>query len=134
MCLDDLISDCDETLNHTSDWLTSINRGGLIIVSDMAFELFLAMEKELRNHLKYHATCINAEAVSTIVNSEDVLFPWSIVTATWEQDNSNILLGMIVDMWITIRGFSLASAWMEIYKKQEKKLTQKSKGLRKQLL
>eukprot|EP00731_Ephydatia_muelleri_P024203 Em0016g474a len=134
LCLDDLISDGEETPNHTSDWLASINRGGLITVSDMAFELFLAMERELRNHLKYHTTCISGEAVSTIVSSEDVRFPWSIVTVTWEQDNSNILLGMIVDMWITIRGFSLASAWMEIYKKQEKKLTQKSKGLRKQLV
>ena len=134
LCLDDLISDGEETPNHTSDWLASINRGGLITVSDMAFELFLAMERELRNHLKYHTTCISGEAVSTIVSSEDVLFPWSIVTVTWEQDNSNILLGMIVDMWITIRGFSLASAWMEIYKKKEKKLTQKSKGLRKQLV
>ena len=30
--------------------------------------------------------------------------------------------------------FTLATAWMEMYKKQEKKLTQKSKGLRQQLV
>ena len=99
--------DGEETPNHTSDWLASINRGGLITARDKAFEFFLAMERELRNHLKYHTTCISGEAVSTIVNSEDVLFPWSIITVTWEQ--RNILLGMIVDMWITIRGFSLAN-------------------------
>lgn len=39
LCLDDLISDGEETLNYTSDWLASINRGGLIRVSDMAFQL-----------------------------------------------------------------------------------------------
>ena len=94
------ISDGEETPYHTSDRLASISRGGLIAVSDMALELFLAMERELRNHLKYHTTCISGEAVSTIVNSEDVLYPWSIITGTWEQDNSNILLGVI--MWTTI--------------------------------
>ena len=55
------------------------------------------------------------------MNSEDILF--SVVNyyrylGTREQQHT---LGMIVDMWTTIRGFSLASAWMEIYKKQEKK-------------
>ena len=74
LCLDDLISDGEETPNHTSDWLASINRGGLITVSDMAFDLFLAMERELCNHLEYHTTCITGEAASTIVNSKETYF------------------------------------------------------------
>ena len=41
------------------------------------------------------------------------------------------LLTLVVDMWVTIRGFSHASAWVEKYKVEQKKSTQKSKGLRK---
>jgi hypothetical protein len=34
-------------------------------------------------------------------------------------------------MWITVRGFSYASAWVEKMKVAQQKTTQKSKGLRK---
>ena len=43
-------------------------------------------------------------------------------------------LVMIIDMWITVRGFSFASAWIEKYKSANKKSVQKSKGVRKQLV
>ena len=41
---------------------------------------------------------------------------------------------MITEQWITIRGFSYASAWMESHKQMMKKGTQKSKGVRKKLI
>ena len=52
----------------------------------------------------------------------------------WNEDISNTALDLIVDMWITIRGFAQANAWMELYKKEQKKSMQKTKGLRKQLI
>ena len=39
----------------------------------------------------------------------------------------------MIDMWLTIRGFSYASDWKEKLKVQEKKTMQKSKGIRKTL-
>ena len=36
-------------------------------------------------------------------------------------------------MWVTIRGFSLASTWLEQYKKAEQLNVAKSKALRKKL-
>ena len=39
----------------------------------------------------------------------------------------------IIEMLITIRGFSFTKCYMELYKKSEKKITQRSKGLRKEL-
>ena len=39
------------------------------------------------------------------------------------------MLDRIVYLWFTIRGFSFASTWIEIYKYQVK-TTQKSKGLK----
>jgi len=41
---------------------------------------------------------------------------------------------MIVNEWATIRGFSYASAWIEKFKQDKKMTTEKSKGLRKQLI
>jgi len=36
-----------------------------------------------------------------------------------------------MELFVTIRGFSYASAWLEKYKQKNKKGTQKSKSLRK---
>ena len=49
------------------------------------------------------------------------MFSWSIVAAPWESgDEMEMeLLGMVIDMWLTIRGFSYASDWMEKLKVQE---------------
>ena len=44
-----------------------------------------------------------------------------------------MLFEMIVDLWITIRGFAFASSWVEKYKMASKKSTQKTKGIRKKL-
>lgn len=133
-CLSDLICDAGEDPNLYSDWLCSIDRGGLVYVNDMAFELFVTMERELRTHLHYQPKCLNDEAVLQIKQSEDILFLWSIIMVDWNEDISNTVLDLIVNMWITIRGFAQANAWMELYKKAQKKSTQKTKGLRKQLI
>ena len=74
------------------------------------------------------------EVRSKILKNEDVLFYWSLISADWEDGESKALLMMIIDMWITIRGFSFASAWIEKYKLANKKSVQKSKGVRKQLI
>ena len=68
-----------------------------------------------------------------IKDNDDVQFYWSIVAAEWEEETAQALLKLIVDLWITIRGFSFASAWIEKFKKEQKKFVQKSKGVRKQL-
>jgi len=62
------------------------------------------------------------------------LFYWSIISAKWDQESKAVLLRMTVDLWVTIRGFSLTSAWVERYKSMNKTGIQKSKGLRKKLL
>ena len=37
---------------------------------------------------------------------------------------AELLLNMVMEMWITIRGFSFVKCYMELYKQREKKLTQ----------
>ncbi len=48
-------------------------------------------------------------------------------------EEANELMKMMIQHYITFRGFSFASAFIEKYKQSTKKSTQKSKGLRKTL-
>ena len=131
LCLDELISGDGDAELSSSDLVNSLNRGGLVCVNDMTFELLLSMELELRSHLKINPTHLGDELVVQITESEDVLFLWSIISVSWDSDCSTALLKKIAKMWITVRGFAYASAWVEKMKVAQQKTTQKSKGLRK---
>ena len=69
-----------------------------------------------------------------IINDDDVQFYWSMVASNWEDEVADVLLEMIIDEYVKIRGHSTASAWLEQYKRDSKKQVQKSKGVRKQLI
>ena len=59
---------------------------------------------------------------------------WAIVSAGWEEEEGQALLEQIVQEYVTICGFFFASAWMEKYKKAQKKTIQKFKGVRKEFM
>ena len=68
--------------------------------------------------------------------NDDVQLYWHIATAAFEVDEidvSNNLLRMIVELYVTIRGFSYANGWIEQYKQTHKWYTQWFKGLHKKL-
>ena len=49
----------------------------------------------------------------------DVQFYWTLISQDIEKEDHAIeLLLDIADMWVKIRGFSLASSWLEEYKKK----------------
>ena len=136
-CLLDLTEDDDESgQNESEEWIDLIDRGGLRHVTNMAYSLLVAMELELRTHLANAVpkADFKEKVTAGIFTNEDVLFYWAMLAAEWEEDESKALLAMIIDLWVTIRGFSFASSWMEKYKLVKKQSLQKSKGIRKQLL
>ena len=67
------------------------------------------------------------------IKDDDVLFYWCISSASMSQDCADKLPKNVVKKWITIRGFSFAKTMLELYKKETKKGTQKSKALRRKL-
>lgn len=75
------------------------------------------------------------EMVETIMASDDVQFYWIIITAHFEIDEEvqKLLLHMIVELFLTTRGFSYVSMWLEQYKQAFKKPTQRSKSLRRDI-
>ena len=59
---------------------------------------------------------------------------WSLLSADIDSEAFACeLLAEMIKLWVTIRGFSTVSEWVEQYKASSKTTTQKSKGLRKTL-
>jgi len=56
--------------------------------------------------------------------------PWfTIVGAEFDEDDKDVqLLKQIIELFVTIRGFSYTSAWLEKFKQENKKGIQKSKS------
>ena len=138
LCIYDLLDDGDEDEedNSTKDWVNIINRGGLTLVNNMTFDVFVAIEEEVRKiiHKANSIPNFNDHTKKSVVESEAVQFFWSMLSVEWEEESGDVLLEMIVNQYITVRGFSLASAWMEKFKQVSKITTQKSKGIRKELI
>eukprot|EP00731_Ephydatia_muelleri_P024925 Em0017g8a len=129
LCLDDLSMCDDDDPGSSADWIRAVDRGSLIHINNMTFELFLSMEQSIRRCVKAGQEL--GDARSQLKEDENVLFYWSILTANRSDDVATTILEMVVDLWITVQGFSLAGAWVEEYKITQKKTTQKSKALRK---
>jgi hypothetical protein len=142
LCIEDMIEVClydsDNVDEQDSEkWFILINRGGLISVDDLTYNFLKAVEIEIRKLFKFNkANNIDSFkdiAFEKIAMNEDVLFYWDMVSVNGECIEANELFKLLVQQYITVRGFSFASAFMEKYKRSAQKSTQKSKGLKKQV-
>ena len=127
--------DTSDDSGKVESWTTLIDRGGLFHVSDSTYTLFHAMEEEVRDHLrKMPAHKITdgfkQKLLSSIASNEDVLFYWSMLSADADEEDAQTLLKMMIELWVTIRGFAFASSWIELHKQASKKTIQRSKALR----
>ena len=74
------------------------------------------------------------EIISSTVENRDVQFSWLLLCLDLDDEElSNELLKNAVEMWLTIRGFSMANSWMEHYKLCDESNTKSKTGLRKGL-
>ena len=72
--------------------------------------------------------------IKKVLEDEDVQFNWTLISQDLDSyEEAQELLYEVVHLWVTIRGFSIASTWMETYKQATKQTKQKSTGLRKHL-
>ena len=98
--------------------------------------LFCAMEEEVRRH--FHLAKVSKlvegsrdTVEESVLDNEDVLFHWCLLTTDTNDAEAAIVLGMLVKLWITFRGYSFTSAWLELFKQRKKNDLEKSKSLRK---
>ena len=125
----------DESLFQSEDWTKLVDRGGLVHISDRTFLAFATMELDFRQCSTNMLVSKNLKdvALEKMLKNIDLLHIWDVISVNWGEAESTMLLKLIVEHWIKIRGFSAASAFMENYKKRNKRTVQKSKALRKSL-
>ena len=56
---------------------------------------------------------------------------WCLAAVEIDDKLATTLLHSMIVLFVTMRGFSFSSAWMELYKQASEKGLQRSKGLRK---
>ena len=137
LCLMDLCDEDDE-VSESADWVHAVNRGGLCLVSETTAMLFHEMELLVRKVFNKDGklkdtTNLRDKVKESVLQDESVQFHWCMLTTDIEEDKAKLLLTMLVDLFITVRGFSFTKSFMEMYKQATKKSTQKSKALRKTL-
>ena len=115
LCLGDLTTDeQDEQLSNTADWTKLIDRGGLVHVNDNTYMLFHLMELEVRKHLKSGVTSTQKkQIVESVCQNDDVLFYWCMLAVESEDAVAEVLLRMLVELFVNLRGFAFTSTWME---------------------
>lgn len=141
-CLDQLgVSGQGDTyLEYTKKWIELVNRGKLFNVSDETYRFFHDLEIKVCAYLQDiflaggQADQSKVEIISSIVEDTDVQFSWLLLCLDLDDEElSNELLKNVVEMWLTIRGFSMANTWMEYYKQSDESNTKNKTGLRKGL-
>ena len=135
-----LLKDNEEeaVASSAADWVNEVDRGGLWKVQEGTYMQFASMEEEVREHFQTgrvrHMKDGFKERVSVVMSTNDeVLFHWCMLTAEIEEVHAQVVLDMLITLWITIRGFSFASAFLEMYKQEKKRGLQRSKALRKDI-
>ena len=138
-CLGDMTveSEHSDFLNYIKEWINKVN---LFPLNNMTYCFFVAIEKVVRVLLPRYVikpsesrSQFKEEIIDKIVKNEDIQWHWTLISQRIDSEEDAVeLLEEIVSFWVTIRGFSLAATWMEVYKQETKKTTKKSKGLRKE--
>ena len=142
-CSNDVLVSDDDFLEYTKQWTTIRSRGGLYEVKDETFLFFqeveLVVQAKLEAKLAYVSKSSTAEnfkdeIYQAVLADEVVLFHWSLLAVHLDDETlEKELLHEVIEMWITIRGFSIVNEWMEKLKWQRKSSSSKAKGLRKGL-
>ena len=71
--------------------------------------------------------------IDNVMKNENVQWYWTLLSQDIDSEDAAIeLLKEIVQLWVTVQGFSLVLTWMETYKRNNKTSTKKSHGLRKE--
>ena len=113
--------------DYTKGWIDRVNRGGLFPMNDITFEFIVAVERRVKGILPDYVTGMSkskedfqVQVLDTIVADDNIQWHWTLLSQCIDSEDLAIeLLREIVKLWVTIRGFSLAASWMEVYKKEK---------------
>ena len=122
LCLIELLEESgeDEEYSQSNDWISIVDRGGLNYITNNTFMLMCSLEVTVKHHIDVNVHLDKEVLKLTLLTSKDV--------------DRELILSMLVDHYITVRGFAYCSTFMEKYKQSVHKEVQKSKGIRKTVM
>ncbi|SMN01231.1 hypothetical protein SPONN_2327 [uncultured Candidatus Thioglobus sp.] len=123
-------------LQFTKTWVEKVNRGGLFLVNDSLYEVFVAMEVVLRKFLKTVSVDhrLDKDRVFAILSEDnEIQFHWSMMAFDLDEETSPCVFAEILKLFITVRGFAYASAIVDDYKRTCGLTNKRKKALRKEL-
>ena len=117
--------------DYVKIWTKTNDRGGLKHVSLDTFNCFKAIE--LVTYRLISEGRAKDDIISQTFDDPNVVFHWDLISEIPEEAQSLELLREVIDLWFTIRGFSVANKLFEEYKRASKMNIKGKKGLRKTL-
>ena len=94
-------------------------------MNDCVFDVFAEMGIVLRKNLKARKQDLR-QVVEVIVNDDNVLFAWALVSVSW-QEQSVALLRLIAQHWVTMRGFQMPSHYLNNTRDGQSKVSKNQK-------
>ena len=124
----------DSPLEYTEQWTQLIDRGGLYHISDDVFKLVEGIEIAVRRHMNtgamttYTSNCdLRALIREDIFSSQQILSQWeNLAQSIPPKYYAMELLGAVVDLWITIRGYAFSRDYTMTLERKYKKGTRKT--------
>ena len=137
-CLNSMTSSSDNYEGQDSmKWTQKTNRGGLCLVSDIAYSVFQEVEiityPMIEEAFQYKRNVPVEDIKRAAVEDPDIQFFWTIIAVHIPDDSAQALLKELVEEWITLRVHSFGRRFMETYKTTTKSGTKRNRSLRKEL-
>ena len=136
LCLTELLEESgeDEEYSESTDWISIVDRGGLNHITNNMFMLMCSLEVLVKHHIDVNVHPDKEVLKLTLLTSKDVEGYMDDLGVNWREEDRKLILSMLVDHYITVRGFAYCSTFMEKYKTSSHKKVQKSKGIRKTVM
>lgn len=119
--------------DYTKMWIRQVDRGGLFHVNDNSYLFFRALELMTRKVLPLHLKNplkTKELLIEDLLCDEDIQFHWSMLSVDISDNEDALqLLKEVAELWVTIRGFSIAGGWI----KELNKSIKRKKSLRQTL-
>ena len=126
-----LIKSSGSAIAESEEWLYTIDRGGLIYITESFSDMITSMERVIRRECSSGSCFDKNKLHQALLDDSDTLFNWSIASRDVEDDDEKTaIFDLIARKYITVRGFSFSKSILEKFKQEQCKGTQKSKPLR----
>ena len=113
--------------NDGTRWISKVDKGGLCKVNDAVFRFFENVEALVRKYLRRQLSRkeVDVDVVASVLENEVILDEWVSLSCLSDAKVRLFLLRDITELWVTMRGYSLTSAWLEQYKNEKRLLLKK---------